>query len=91
MLITARLVQGLGAAIMMTLTVAFVGGTVQKDKTGSAMGLLGSMSAIGTTLGPLLGGLLVSAVGWRMIFLVNLPFGIIAYCLAYRYLPADKF
>jgi MFS family permease len=45
-----------GAAIMMALTVALVGETVPKAKTGSAMGLLGTMSAIGTTLGPSLGG-----------------------------------
>ena len=51
LLIAARALQGLGAAIMMALTVAFVGVTVPKAKTGSAMGLLGTMSAIGTALG----------------------------------------
>ena len=49
LLIAARAAQGLGAAIMMALTMAYVGETVPKDKTGSAMGLLGTMSAIGTT------------------------------------------
>ena len=48
----ARAVQGLGAAILMALTVALVRETVPKEKTGSAMGLLGTMSAIGTALGP---------------------------------------
>lgn len=52
LLIASRAVQGLGAAIMMALTMAFVGETVPKAKTGSAMGLLGTMSAIGTALGP---------------------------------------
>ena len=52
LLIAARAMQGLGAAIMMALTIAFVGDTVPKDRTGSAMGLLGTMSAIGTALGP---------------------------------------
>jgi MFS family permease len=50
LLIAARAVQGLRAAIMMALTVALVGETVPKEKIGSAMGLLGTMSAIGTTL-----------------------------------------
>ncbi len=89
-LIAARASQGLGAAIMMALTVAFVGGTVPKAKTGSAMGLLGTMSAIGTTLGPSLGGVLIAGFGWPTIFLVNVPLGILNFLLARRYLPADR-
>ncbi len=89
LLVAARAVQGLGAAIMMTLTVAFVGETVPKARIGSAMGLLGTMSAIGTTLGPSLGGLLIAGIGWRTIFLVNVPLGILNFLLAHRYLPVD--
>jgi MFS family permease len=80
----------LAAAIMMTLTMAFVAETVPKARTGSAMGLLGTMSAIGTALGPSLGGLLIAGAGWRAIFLVNVPLGLLAFVLAYRYLPADR-
>ena len=76
LLIAARAVQGLGAALMMALTLAFVAETVAKERTGSAMGLLGAMSAIGTTLGPSLGGLLIAGLGWRAIFLVNVPLGV---------------
>jgi EmrB/QacA subfamily drug resistance transporter len=90
LLIAARAVQGLGAAIMMALTVALVGETVPKEKTGSAMGLLGTMSAIGTTLGPSLGGLLIAGLGWQSIFLVNVPLGILNFLLAHRYLPVDR-
>ncbi len=90
LLIAARAAQGIGAAIMMALTMAFVGETVSKAKTGSAMGLLGAMSAIGTALGPSLGGVLIAGVSWRAIFLVNLPLGILAFGLAYRALPADR-
>lgn len=75
---------------MMALTVAFVSETVPKEKTGSAMGLLGTMSAIGTTLGPSLGGVLMTGLGWRAIFLVNIPLGIVNYFLAHRYLPHDR-
>src|SRR5207245_8815397 len=82
--------QGLAAAIMMALTVACVSEAVPKEKTGSAMGLLGTMSAIGTTLGPSLGGLLIAGLGWRAIFLVNVPLGILNFLLAYRYLPIDR-
>ncbi|MER8670511.1 MFS transporter [Mesorhizobium sp. M1156] len=90
LLIAARAAQGLGAAIMMALTLAFVADTVPRDKTGSAMGLLGAMSAIGTTLGPSLGGLLIAGLGWRAIFLINLPLGVLAFALAWRFLPAGK-
>ncbi|WP_223511255.1 MFS transporter [Pseudomonas sp. GL-B-19] len=89
-LVAARAVQGLGAAIMLALTVAFVGDTVPKAQTGSAMGLLGTMSAMGTTLGPSLGGVLMSGFGWQAIFLVNVPLGVLNFVLAYRCLPADR-
>jgi EmrB/QacA subfamily drug resistance transporter len=90
LLVAARAAQGLGAAIMLALTIAMVGETVPKARIGSAMGLLGTMSAIGTTLGPSLGGLLIAGFGWRMIFLVNLPLGLLNLILAYRYLPVDQ-
>ena len=90
MLIAARAAQGLGAAIMMALAMAFVGETVPKAKTGSAMGLLGTMSAVGTALGPSLGGVLIAGSGWQAIFLVNVPLGLLAFTLAYRHLPADR-
>lgn len=90
LLIAGRAAQGIGAAIMMALTMAFVGETVPKAKTGSALGLLGTMSAIGTALGPSLGGILIAALGWRAIFLVNVPLGLGAFLLAHRHLPVDR-
>ena len=90
MLIAARAAQGLGAAIMMALTMAFIGETVSKAKTGSAMGLLGTMSAIGTAFGPSLGGVLIAGLGWQAIFLVNVPLGLLTFLLALHYLPVDR-
>src|SRR3954454_20255507 len=90
LLIAARAAQGLGAAIMMALTMAFVGETVPMAKTGSALGLLGTMSAIGTALGPSLGGVLIAGLSWRAIFLVNVPLGMLTFLLAHRYLPVDR-
>ncbi len=89
-LLVARAAQGLGAAIMLALTMAVVGATVPSARTGSAMGLLGTMSAVGTTLGPSLGGVLLSGPGWRAIFLINVPLGILNFALAQRTLPADR-
>ncbi len=88
-LIAARAVQGLGAAIMMALSMAFIGETIPKARIGSAMGLLGTMSAIGTALGPSLGGVLIIGLSWRAIFLIKVPLGILAFLLAHRTLPAD--
>ncbi|MBL8645482.1 MAG: MFS transporter [Rhodospirillaceae bacterium] len=90
LLIFARAVQGLGAAVMMALTVAMVSGAVAKEKTGSAMGLLGTMSAVGTALGPSLGGILIAKLGWAAVFYINIPLGLLALALGYRYLPLDS-
>ena len=90
LLIGARATQGLGAAVMMALTMAFIGETVPKETTGSAMGLLGTMSAIGTALGPSLGGVLIAGLGWRAIFFVNVPLGSLTFLLALRHLPANR-
>jgi len=90
LLIAARAAQGLGAAIMLALSMAFVGDTVAKEKTGSAMGLLGTVSAIGTALGPSLGGVLIAGFGWPALFFINVPLGILAWVLASRTLPVDR-
>ncbi|MGQ0621916.1 MAG: MFS transporter [Panacagrimonas sp.] len=89
-LIAARGTQGLGAAIMMALTMAFVGEAIPKSRTGRAMGLLGTMSAVGTALGPSLGGVLIKGFGWPSIFFVNVPLGVLALILVARNLPADR-
>lgn len=90
MLIAARAAQGLGAAVMMALTMAFVAETVPKAKTGNAMGLLATMSAIGTALGPTLGGVLIDGLGWQAVFFVQVPLGVVACVLAHRHLPVDR-
>jgi len=90
LLIAARAGQGLGAAVMMALTMAYVGETVPKARTGSAMGLLGTMSAVGTALGPSLGGVLISGFGWQAIFLINVPLGVLTFVLASRTLSGDR-
>lgn len=87
LLVAARAFQGVGAACMMALTMAFVGETVPKDRTGRVMGLLGTMSAVGTALGPSLGGVLIAVFGWRAIFLIGVPLGLLALALTLRVLP----
>jgi MFS family permease len=69
---------------------ALVGETIPKAQTGSAMGLLGTMSAIGTALGPSIGGFLIAGLGWPAIFLVTGAFGLLTLLLGYRFLPVDR-
>jgi MFS family permease len=88
-LLLARGLQGLGAAVMMALTIAFVREVVADAETGRAMGLLGTMSAVGTALGPSLGGATIAVLHWRAIFLLNVPLGLLAAGLVPRLLPAD--
>lgn len=88
-LIAARALQGAGAAIMMALTMALVGEAIPKERTGRAMGLLGTMSAAGTALGPTLGGVLIAVGGWQAIFLINLPLGVATLVLVLHALPGD--
>ncbi|MEU6315918.1 MFS transporter [Streptomyces sp. NPDC047014] len=90
LLIAARAAQGLGAAFMTALAMAFVGETVPRAGVGRAMGLLGTMSAVGTALGPVLGGALTAGLGWRAVFLAPVPPALLALLLLRRHLPADR-
>lgn len=89
MLIGARAIQGIGAAFLMTLSMALMRQIASEARVGRAMGLLGTVSALGTALGPSLGGLLIPAVGWPGVFWVQAPLAIIALLLALTTLPAD--
>ena len=89
LLVGARALQGIGAAFLMTLSMALMRQTTSETRMGRAMGLLGTMSALGTALGPSLGGLLIPMTGWRGIFCVQLPFTAIALLLAFAALPSE--
>lgn len=88
-LIGARVIQGVGAALMMSLALALVGEHIPKDQIGRAMGILGTVSALGTALGPTVGGILIEQGGWSMLFLVNAPLGLLGWYLVNRFLQAD--
>ncbi|WP_330350804.1 MFS transporter [Streptomyces sp. NBC_00582] len=80
-LVVARLVEGLGAALIVPGSLALLQQAYPEPAARArAFGLWGSMAGIAASAGPLLGGLLVSTVGWRWVFLINLPVG--AACLA---------
>jgi MFS family permease len=74
---------------MMALTLASVGDVVPKEATGRAMGLLGTVSAVGTALGPSLGGALIAAYGWPSVFAFMAVAGAAAFAFGVRQFPDD--
>ncbi|MGI5167454.1 MFS transporter [Spirillospora sp. CA-253888] len=81
-LIAARAVQGVGAAMLMPQTMSIIIGTFPPAKRGAALGVWGAVAGVSTIAGPTIGGLLVTTLDWRWIFLVNLPIGILVLALA---------
>ncbi|MDP5208546.1 MFS transporter [Microbulbifer sp. 2205BS26-8] len=90
MLVFFRALQGIGAAMFVAVSMAIASDTFSKSRVGMAVGLLGSVSAVGTGMGPILGGFLLEVANWQAVFLVKVPLGIAIYGLAKRYLPADS-
>jgi len=89
-LILGRVLQGVAAAALMALSLALTRETVAGDRVGRAMGLLGSMSAIGTALGPSMGGILIGTAGWQSVFWAMALLAGIAFWFGWRYLPEER-
>ena len=87
MLITARVVQGLGAAVMSPQTLSLITRIFPADRRGVAMSVWGATAGVATLVGPLAGGVLVDALGWAWIFFVNVPIGLIGLGLAVWLIP----
>ncbi len=87
MLIVARVVQGLGAALLTPQTMSVITRIFPSDKRGQAMALWGATAGVATLVGPILGGILVDAFGWQWIFFINIPVGVIGFVLAMRLVP----
>jgi EmrB/QacA subfamily drug resistance transporter len=86
-LIAFRALQGLGAAMLAPQGLAFISSTLPPDRRGPAFAAVGIMSGLGVLLGPTLGGLLVSTAGWRWIFFLNVPVGLVVIALALAFMP----
>jgi EmrB/QacA subfamily drug resistance transporter len=91
MLIAARFVQGIGAAMASAVVLGMVVALFpEPGERARAMGVYAFVGAAGASIGTLLGGVLTDTVGWRWIFLVNVPIGVAAVLLALRYVAADS-
>lgn len=89
-LVATRVLQAIGAAMLMANSAAFIVAIFPFQERGKALGLTGTVVALGSMSGPALGGLLISLAGWRSIFYINVPLGILAYILAQAILPVDQ-
>jgi len=89
-LIGARMFQGLGASMMMATGIGIVANAFPTDERGKALGLTGTIVALGNMIGPSLGGLLLAGHKWPIIFLINIPVGLFGFYLSLRYLPRDN-
>ena len=86
-LIAFRALQGLGAALIIPTSLAIINSTVAPERLGRAMGLWGMMLPVVTMIGPVVGGWLVDNFSWRAAFFLTIPFSILAFYLAARYVP----
>ncbi len=87
-LIAARLVQSIGAAMTVALGVAIVTETWPPEERGKAIGFSSGVISLGIVIGPTVGGLIISLLSWHWIFFVNVPLGVLALFLVWRYIPA---
>ena len=93
-LVVARVVQGLAGGLVTPQVSGFIQTMFEGEERGKAFGYFGTMVGISTAIGPLLGGALIALFGthsgWRAVFFVNLPVGVLTLMLARRYLPAPE-
>jgi EmrB/QacA subfamily drug resistance transporter len=89
-LIAARAVQGLGAAMLLPQTMAIIIATFAPHRRGTALGIWGAVAGVATIAGPVIGGVLVTSVGWRWIFFVNVPVGVLVTVCGLVFLPATR-
>lgn len=89
-LIFARLLQGVGGALLTPGSLAMIEGSFRRADRARAIGAWSGLTGVGAALGPLLGGYLVEAISWRAIFLINLPLGLFVVLMAPRHVPETR-
>lgn len=87
LLVLSRVVQAIGAAAMMSLSQGIITTVFPPNERGKALGFNGTMVALGSMVGPSLGGILVNAFGWESIFYINIPIGVAGAVLAFTQIP----
>jgi EmrB/QacA subfamily drug resistance transporter len=90
LLIVARLVQGVGGALLTPGSLAIIQATFRPADRARAIGAWSGLGGVATAFGPLLGGWLIAAISWRAIFLINLPIGVFVFWAASRHVPESS-
>jgi EmrB/QacA subfamily drug resistance transporter len=90
-LVIFRMVQAIGGSMLNPVAMSIITNTFTDAKErAQAIGVWGAVVGVSMALGPVVGGLLVDTVGWRSIFWINIPIGLVAAALAYRYIPESR-
>jgi EmrB/QacA subfamily drug resistance transporter len=89
-LIAARAVQAVGAAMLFANSPAILTRSFPAQQRGQVLGLQAMMTYLGLTVGPSLGGWLTQSISWRAVFFINVPIGLLAFILSLVFIPADK-
>ena len=89
-LIAARALQGVGAALLTPGSLAILQASFRPEDRGKAIGAWSGLSGVGTAIGPFLGGWLIQAVSWRLIFAINLPMAVLVVIVARRHVPESR-
>jgi len=89
-LIAARALQGVGAALLTPGSLAILQASFDPDDRGKAIGAWSGFAGVGTAIGPFLGGWLIEAVSWRLIFVINLPVAAVVVAVTWRHVPESR-
>jgi EmrB/QacA subfamily drug resistance transporter len=89
-LVGARIVQGVGAALLTPGALATIEATIRREDRGRAIGMWSGLTGVTSAIGPAIGGLLISAVSWRAVFLINLPIAAFVIVASRRHLPESR-
>lgn len=89
-LITARLLQGVGGALLVPGSLALINASVRADDRGAAVGTWAGLTGVASALGPFLGGWLIDAVSWRWVFFINVPVAAVAVLVTLRHVPESR-
>lgn len=90
MLVLSRAAQGVGGAALFATSLALLASTFHGRERGVAFGVWGAVAGMSTALGPVLGGLITSGISWRGVFWVNLPVGVVALLVTWRYVEESR-
>lgn len=90
LLIAARAVQGVGGALLVPGSLAIIAATFHPDDRGKAIGTWSGLAGVASAIGPFVGGWLIDAVSWRLVFLLNVPIAAVAAAITRRHVPETK-